>query len=366
MASKNSMDAVNHSLSLDPYESNSIRSCKESDHESSFEANNLSVKTNSTEMLAYDPDHSEEQKAKAWERLVSGAASGMICRTIAQPLDVIKIRFQLQIEPISKSAIHASKYTGISHTIRVMLREEGIRSFWKGLMASQLISICYTPIQFTAFYFFTEQSVTKLGFRSTSPLTHLSCGSLAGMVAIVAAHPFDTLRTRMVGQGEPKLYRNQIHACKLILRHEGISGLYRGLLPNVALVGPQAGATFFSYEVCKQFWGKLMPDPALKEGLLCNLSSGAVSGIFSKSLIYPLDSIKKRLQVQGFEEARNKFGSTRSYRGVIDCTVKICREEGFFGLYKGFLPSIYKAAAVTALNFAIFEYFVAKFKFNSS
>ena len=321
-----------------------------------------SVRHKKQEMLAYDPDNKDEQKTKGWERLFSGAASGIICRTIVQPLDVIKIRFQLQIEPISKSPIHASKYTGISHTVRVMLREEGIASFWKGLIASQLISICYTPIQFTAFYFLTEQSVTKLGCKANSPVTHLSCGSLAGMLAIIAAHPFDTLRTRMVGQGEPKLYRNQLHACQLILRNEGMSGLYRGLLPNVALVGPQAGATFFFYEVCKQTWAKVVTNPRMKDGVLCNLTSGAISGIFSKSLIYPLDSIKKRLQVQGFEEARNKFGSTRSYRGVIDCTVKICREEGFFGMYKGFLPSIYKAAAVTALNFAIFEYFVEKWK----
>ena len=314
-------------------------------------------------MLAYDPDHSEEQKARAWERLLSGAASGIICRTIVQPLDVIKIRFQLQVEPISTAAHHRSKYTGISHTIRVMLREEGIRSFWKGLMASQLISICYTPIQFTSFYFLTEQSVKKLGVSASSPLTHLACGSFAGMIAIVAAHPFDTLRTRMVGQGEPKLYKNQIHACKMIIRNEGVSGLYRGLLPNIGLVGPQAGATFFSYEVCKQCWGRMFKDhPELKDGILCNLVSGGISGIFSKSLIYPLDSIKKRLQVQGFEEARTMFGSTRLYRGVIDCTVKIVKEEGFLGLYKGFLPSIYKASAVTSLNFAIFEYFVDKLK----
>lgn len=180
------------------------------------------------------------------------------------------------------------------------------------------------------------------------------------MIAIVAAHPFDTLRTRLVGQLESKkIYRSQLHAVNLIVRREGISGLYRGLLPNVALVGPQAGATFFGYEVCKQIWTKVFPIET-KDGVVCNLTSGAVSGIFAKSLIYPLDSIKKRLQVQGFEEARKEFGKTRVYAGVVDCTIKIVREETFFGLYKGFLPSIYKAAAVTALNFAIFEYFVGK------
>ena len=187
---------------------------------------------------------------------------------------------------------------------------------------------------------------------------HLVCGGVAGMLAITAAHPFDTLRTRLVGQGEPKIYRSQLDALRKILRHEGVGGLYRGLLPNVALVGPQAGATFFGYECCKQLL--VQAYPASKDTVLGNLLAGAVSGVFSKSLIYPLDSIKKRLQVQGFEEARTKFGSFRKYNGMWDCSVKIVREETLLGLYKGYLPSLYKAAAVTALNFAFFEYAIRR------
>ena len=39
--------------------------------------------------------------------------------------------------------------------------------------------------------------------------------------------------------------------------------------------------------------------------------------------------------------------------------MKIVREESLLGLYKGYLPSLYKAAAVTALNFAFFEFAVS-------
>ena len=318
--------------------------------------------------LAFDPEDKEEKQANNWQRMVSGAVTGLACRTIVQPLDVIKIRFQLQVEPINKSS-NISKYTGISHTIGVMLREEGVRSFWKGLLASQFISVVYTPIQFTSFYFLTQQSSKHLNLSPSHPGIHMICGSLAGVAGIVAAHPFDTVRTRLVGQGEPKLYKGQLDAIRSIFKYEGVYGFYRGLLPNVALVGPQAGATFVSYEAFKKAWTSFFSDEKDRQhisqqstSVLCNLTAGAFSGIVSKSLIYPLDSIKKRLQVQGFEEARNKFGSTRVYLGMIDCTLKITREESFLGLYKGFLPSIYKAAVVTALNFAFFEYFVDKFK----
>lgn len=328
--------------------------------------------------LGFNPEDKQDESAKYWKRMFSGAITGLACRTIVQPLDVIKIRFQLQIEPINKKS-NVSKYMGISHTVGVMMREEGLRAFWKGLIAAQFISVVYTPIQFTSFYLLTEHSCKQLNLSPSHPGIHMFCGSLAGTAGIIAAHPFDTVRTRLVGQGEPKLYTGQLDAIRSIFKYEGVRGFYRGLLPNVALVGPQAGATFVSYELFKRAFTVLFDasDPNAtaassssssssnatrpSTGIICNLAAGAFSGIFSKSLIYPLDSIKKRLQVQGFEEARNKFGSTRVYRGVIDCTKKIIREETVLGLYKGFLPSIYKAAVVTALNFAFYEYFVDKF-----
>ena len=113
-------------------------------------------------MLAYDPEQShEDQRFQSMRRAASGAVTGFLCRTIVQPLDVIKIRFQLQVEPI-KIDSDRSKYRSISHIFRLMIREEGVRSLWKGLFASQLISIVYTPIQFTAFYSLTQYSVTRL------------------------------------------------------------------------------------------------------------------------------------------------------------------------------------------------------------
>lgn len=39
-----------------------------------------------------------------------------------------------------------------------------------------------------------------------------------------------------------------------------------------------------------------------------NLLAGSAAGFLAKAGIYPLDLAKKRLQVQGFEIARTKFG----------------------------------------------------------
>ena len=75
----------------------------------------------------------------------------------------------------------------------------------------------------------------------------------------------------------------------------------------------------------------------------------------SKLLVYPLDVIKKRLQVQGFEKARLEFGAVRSYSGVMNCVRQTMAEEGVRGLFKGLSPSLVKAAAVAGLNMMVYE-----------
>lgn len=81
--------------------------------------------------------------------------------------------------------------------------------------------------------------------------------------------------------------------------------------------------------------------------------------MISKTLTYPFDLFKKRLQVGGFEEARVRFGQVRSYRGLLDCMVQIAKEEGVRGFFKGLSPSLVKAALSTGFTFFWYEFFVS-------
>ena len=58
---------------------------------------------------------------------IAGALSGCVSRFAVGPLDVLKIRFQIQIEPISTQfAKRRPKYTGILQAFQTIVREEGI------------------------------------------------------------------------------------------------------------------------------------------------------------------------------------------------------------------------------------------------
>ncbi len=65
--------------------------------------------------------------------------------------------------------------------------------------------------------------------------------------------------------------------------------------------------------------------------------------------------LKKRLQVQGFEEARKSFGKVQRYKGFQHCIVTVIKEEGLLGFYKGLSPSLLKAVSSGALIFTSYE-----------
>jgi len=120
-----------------------------------------------------------------------------------------------------------------------------------------------------------------------------------------------------------------------IAKKEGPFAFYKGLTPSLILIAPQIGAVFACYEffhdtwcaTCKIFFSILPlfvkypfveiiflikylfifylgPKAAGWAPLIC----GAMAGVCSKTLVYPLDLAKKRLQVTGFEHARKSFG----------------------------------------------------------
>ncbi|XP_023387447.1 mitochondrial thiamine pyrophosphate carrier isoform X2 [Pteropus vampyrus] len=241
-------------------------------------------------MVGYDP-RADGRNISSFEVAVAGSVSGLVTRALISPLDVIKIRFQLQIERLSRSDPNA-KYHGILQAGRQILQEEGPTAFWKGHIPAQLLSIGYGAVQFLSFEMLTELVHRASVYDARDFSVHFVCGGLSACAATLAVHPVDVLRTRFAAQGNLK-----------------------------------------------------------------NLLCGSGAGVISKTLTYPLDLFKKRLQVGGFEQARVTFGQVRSYRGLLDCAKQVLQEEGARGFYKGLSPSLLKAALSTGLVFFWYEFF---------
>lgn len=306
-------------------------------------------------MVGYDPN-AQGAALSPEEAALAGSAAGMVTRALISPLDVLKIRFQLQIERVS-SKRPEGKYWGLFQASRCIHSEEGLSAFWKGHIPAQLLSICYGAVQFASFEFLTEVVHKTTSYDSQTAGVHFVCGGLAACSATVVCQPLDTLRTRFAAQGEPKVYNNLRHAVSAMCRSEGVLTFYRGLSPTLLAVFPYAGLQFFTYNVFK----KLLAPPSTagnSGGNLRSLVCGSGAGMISKTITYPFDLFKKRLQVGGFEAARVHFGQVRTYRGLLDCAVQIAKEEGVRGFFKGLSPSLVKAALSTGFTFFWYEFFL--------
>ncbi|KAM3597386.1 uncharacterized protein V6R79_003973 [Siganus canaliculatus] len=305
-------------------------------------------------MVGYDPG-ARATPPSPEEAALAGSASGMVTRAIISPFDVLKIRLQLQIEPVS-SKKPEGKYRGLFQASRCIHSEEGLSAFWKGHIPAQLLSICYGAVQFASFEFLTEMVHKTTPYDSQTAGAHFVCGGLAACSATAVCQPLDTLRTRFAAQGEPKVYTSLRQAVLKMWRTEGILTFYRGLSPTLIAVFPYAGMQFFWYNVFKTLLTP--PSKTGNSGNLTSLICGSGAGMISKTITYPFDLFKKRLQVGGFESARAHFGQVRRYRGLLDCMVVIAKEEGIQGFFKGLSPSLLKAALSTGLIFFSYEFFL--------
>lgn len=282
---------------------------------------------------------------------IAGGISGFFTRALTQPLDCIKVRHQLQLEPIRKHA--GAKYTSTIQTLLLMFKEEGIRGLWKGHVPGQILSVTYGFGQFLAYDQVNRQSRRIKFFDEHSHIRHIISGGFAGAFGMSIATPFDVVRTRFIAQDQNSGYRSLTEAFTKIFRDEGFRGLFRGLVPGVTAIAPNAAIQFGAYNFILERYATYMNEEQASRHVI--LLAGTFSGIVAKSCIYPLDLTKKRLQIQQFQGSRTTFGKNITTSGMFDCLRQTFAEEKLVGLYKGWAPAVIKSGAMSGLYFFFFE-----------
>uniref|UniRef100_A0A8C6WBW0 Solute carrier family 25 (mitochondrial thiamine pyrophosphate carrier), member 19 n=1 Tax=Nannospalax galili TaxID=1026970 RepID=A0A8C6WBW0_NANGA len=291
-------------------------------------------------MVGYDAKADVKANSKL-DVAVAGSVSGFVTRALISPLDVIKIRFQLQIERLCRSDPNA-KYHGIIQACKQILQEEGLAAFWKGHVPAQILSVGYGAVQFLSFEELTEMLYRANLYDTHEFSAHFICGGLSAALATLAVHPVDVLRTRLAAQGEPKIYNNLREAVVTMYRTEGPTVFYKGLAPTVIAIFPYAGLQFSFYRSLKLAYDWVIP-PDGKKWFSCQ----------KRRPDYCLS-----LQPGGFSSS----SSVRSYRGLLDCTKQVLQDEGTKGFFKGLSPSLLKAALSTGFMFFWYEFFCNLFR----
>nr|GLL36952.1 mitochondrial substrate carrier family protein B-like [Ipomoea trifida] len=283
-------------------------------------------------------------------QLLAGGIAGAFSKTCTAPLARLTILFQVQ--GMHSDVAMLSKPSICREALRIV-NEEGFRAFWKGNLVTIAHRLPYSSVNFYAYEHYKKilKSIPGLdgnqGNASADVFVHFVGGGLAGMTAASATYPLDLVRTRLAAQRSAMYYQGISHAVHTICRDEGFFGLYKGLGATLLGVGPCIAISFSVYESLRSYWLAHRPDDPT---ILVSLTCGSLSGIASSTATFPLDLVRRRMQLEG------AGGRARVYNtGLLGAFRHIVRTEGFRGFYRGIMPEYYKVVPGVGIVFMTYE-----------
>ena len=314
------------------------------------------------------------------------------------PLERCKILFQT-------GRLHDASVTT---TLASIKRQEGIKGLFKGNGASVLRIVPYASIHFGLYEHYRRAfinawygkgyvsgattdltsssedtpegvvSMTAPPPQRVSPVVDLLAGSTSGATAVVITYPLDIVRTRLAYAMEtnhPGCQRQTIRAIlRNTLRGEGPRGMYRGIGPSLYGIMPYAGLKFYVYQWLKQLYfaeqggdhwveqhhedgGTRLPVPYM-------LTFGGIAGLVAQTATYPIDVVRRRMQVEGLKSGVGLGGTGTGVRpqpeGRLPRTTPkallfIARSEGWRVLWAGLSINYAKVVPSTAIGFTLYD-----------
>ena len=258
-----------------------------------------------------------------YNNLIIGGLAGVISRTITAPLELAKIQQQNKFMP------HTS--------LKDVLLKEGVFGLWKGNFSNCIRIFPQMAINYAMFKY--SQDMTGIFIKNVD-FQNLIAGGISGMISMMVVYPLENARSRLSLQTNKDHYKNLID----VFRKTPITHLYNGLIMSLIGFAPYSALNFMFYNKYKY-----LINNAGYDNQFVNLISGGLSGLSSVTFTYPTDLIRRRLQLQGFDNKVPK------YDGIFDCCKKIYIKEGVIGFYRGLIMCYVKIFPAVALQFWVME-----------
>lgn len=233
-----------------------------------------------------------------------------------------------------------------------------------------------------------------------TPFRRLISGSMAGITSVFLTYPLELVRVRLAFETKRSSKSSLSDACRQIYNERvgsaasaarnpstsaastaenvsaavnktpggGFANFYRGFGPTLLGMLPYAGISFLTHDTVGD-WLRLplissyttIPNsetsspsrskdgsPRLQLTAAAELFSGAVAGLVSQTSSYPLEVIRRRMQVGG------AVGDGRRLR-ITETARTIWRESGFRGYWVGLTIGYIKVVPMAATAFFVYE-----------
>merc|ERR1719401_216671 len=269
-----------------------------------------------------EPGQTKKPGGGLWKGFVQGSLGAAIGGSCAHPLDLIKVRLQLQTEVPKLNMLQMGGH---------IFRNEGILGLFKGVDASAARQLVYSGTRFGMY-----DVLKRAAGEDKAPLSMLSkvvCAAGAGAIGAFAGNPGDLAMVRMQADGklpeaERRGYKNFFDAVAKIARSEGVLAMWKtGVVPNMNRATIITVGQLAAYDQFKQ----MLLDFGAKDGIPTHFGASFMAAFVASAMSNPVDVAKTRLMNQKADAS-----GVMKYSGTADCMAKIVRAEGPLALYKGF------------------------------
>lgn len=287
-----------------------------------------------------------------WENAVAGAVAGFATVAAMHPLDVVRTRFAVNDGRSSS----LPTYNNTPHAILTIARLEGLRGLYAGFFPSVLGSSVSWGLYFF-FYGRAKERYARNRDEKLSPALHLASAAEAGALVSLCTNPIWLVKTRLQLQNplhQTHRYSGFYDAFRTILKEEGWTTLYRGIMPSLFLVSHGA-VQFTAYEELRKAIVDFKSGGSINANADSVLNSldyaalGAASKVAAILFTYPFQVIRARLQQRPSKDGIPRY--TDSWH-VVRETAKY---EGVRGFYKGITPSLLKNVPASSITFIVYE-----------
>ncbi|KAF0700446.1 Aste57867_9030 [Aphanomyces stellatus] len=284
--------------------------------------------------------------------LFAGGVAGSIGKTFTAPLSRLTILYQVHS---MVTPTHKDKFSGsLTEAFTKVVRREGIFALWKGNGASVVHRFPYSAVNFFTYEWVKGVIEEDFGASQSSPmLGRFVSGALAAATSTTVCYPIDLIRTRLITQLDKDIrYRGISHAFHRIRAEEGTRGLYRGLSTTLLVTVPNMAINFTVFESLKDMLQAYRTEEAGDDDVkplqpLDTLACGAMSGIASSVVTFPVDVIRRRMQISGIH------GDARPTAWAI--AADLFQQQGVRGFYRGLTPELLKVIPMVGITFGTFD-----------
>jgi solute carrier family 25 aspartate/glutamate transporter 12/13 len=185
-----------------------------------------------------------------WQEMIAGGSAGASQVVFTNPLEIVKIRLQVQGEQAKTLGADAAPRRSAIYIVKQL----GIVGLYKGVSACLLRDVPFSAIYFPA-YAHLKKDLFKEGPDHKLAISELlMAGAIAGMPAAYFTTPADVIKTRLQVEARKgqTTYTGITDAARKIFAEEGFKAFFKGGPARILRSSPQFGVTLTVYELLHQ------------------------------------------------------------------------------------------------------------------